>query len=208
MFKKTGLGLILLVFLAGCSGVDNTTTEKHEQANGKALTVETSELVDTELEALLLKMLNQTQDNLPLQKVEIQHTDVIDDLIVLTFVYVNDLKETFHGIFTAYKQEDQSYSYRDLEAIKRYEKEDVSFFNYGAIKEGTVRENMRIISGYLNHKSIRKIVIQYVDGITKTVPIEEGQETFTVIKIGGKGSQDSVQALSKTGKVIYERTYP
>jgi len=208
MIKKTRLGLIVMAFLAGCSGADNATTEQHGQANGKAFTVESSELVDTELEALLLKMLKQTQDNLPLQEVEIQHTDVIDDLTVLTFVYVNDLKETFHGILTAYKQDDDSYSYRDLEAIKRYEKDDVSFFNYGASKEGTVREDMRIISGYLNHKSIRTIVIQYVDGITKTLPIEEGQETFTVIKIGGKGSQDSVQALSKTGKVIYERTYP
>jgi hypothetical protein len=203
----TGFMLILFGFIAGCSSATGNDQAQEQLVTGKAHTVNSEELIYTNLDTLLIKMLNKTQDNLPLQEVDIQQTDSIDNLTVLTFVYVNDLKEMFHGIAIAHQTDNETYAYRDMEVVKRYKKDAISFFNYGAAIEGPVQENLRIISGYLNDPAIREIVIHYADGVTKTLKIKQDQQTFTAIKTGGKGALNSIEAFSENGKIIYQQIY-
>lgn len=203
----TGFMLILFGLIAGCSAAKGNDQAQVQMVTGKAHTVNSEELIYPNLDTLLVKMLEKTQDNLPLQEVDIQQTDSIDNLTVLTFVYVNDLKETFHGIAIAHQTDNETYAYRDMEVIKRYKKDAISFFNYGAATEGPVQEDMRIISGFLNDPSIREIVIHYADGVTQTLKIKQEQQTFTAIKVGGKGALNSIEAYTESGKIIYQQIY-
>lgn len=209
MIKRVWMGLILIFFglIAGCSAAPGNDQAQEQLVTSKAHTVNSEELIYTNLDTLLIKMLEKTENNLPLQEVDIQHTDNIDNLTVLTFVYVNDLKETFHGVAIAHQTDNETYAYRDMEVIKRYKKDAISFFNYGAATEGPVQENMRIISGYLNDPAIREIVIHYADGVTKTLKIKQDQQTFTAIKIGGKGALNSIEAFRENGKILYQQIY-
>lgn len=209
MNKMTWMGFMLILFglIAGCSAATGNDQAQEQMVTAKAHTVNSEELIYPNLDTLLIKMLEKTQDNLPLQEVDIQQTDSIDNLTVLTFVYINDLKETFHGIAIAHQTDNETYAYRDMEVIKQYKKDAISFFNYGAATEGPVQEDMRIISGYLNDPSIHEIVIHYTDGVTQTLKIKQEQQTFTAIKVGGKGALNSIEAYTESGKIIYQQIY-